>query len=221
MNPWKCSMLSASMLALSTGWAAAAPAVVLDYLNLRFGPGYDYYIITVIPAGWTVNAGVCADGWCQVNVNGIIGFVDANYLGVPTPTYWTTATYPNYASYYGYSGYGYSGYGYSRAGYAGYYGRPYVYDDYYAKGKDADLKAARRLTERPNDVAGTPRGGPAPLHAAKPPTIGGTAALHPVKPPSIGGTAALHPVKPATGPTTTGAGTPLLRPNRADQYSQR
>src|SRR5262249_7590287 len=110
-----------------------------------------------------------------------------------------------------------------------------VYDDYYAKGKDADLKAARKLTERPNNIAGAPRGGPAPLHAAKPPMIGDAAALHPAKPPSIGGTAALQPVQPptiggtaalppanpATGPTTTGAATPLLRPNRADQYSQR
>jgi uncharacterized protein YraI len=45
MNTWKCSMLSASIVALSTGWAAAAPAVVLDYLNLRVGPGYEYGII--------------------------------------------------------------------------------------------------------------------------------------------------------------------------------
>ena len=48
MNTWKCSMLSASIVALSTGWAAAAPAVVLDYLNLRVGPGYEYGIIEVI-----------------------------------------------------------------------------------------------------------------------------------------------------------------------------
>jgi uncharacterized protein YraI len=197
-------MLSASMLALSTGWVAAAPAVVLDSLNLRFGPGYDYYIITVIPAGWTVNAGVCADGWCQVNVNGIIGFVDANYLGVPAPAYyWTAWTYPNYAYYYGYAGVGY----YGSPHVAGYYGSRYVYDDYYAKGKDADLKAARKLTERPKNAAGAPNGG--------------TASLHPAKPTTIGGTASLHPAKPASAPTATGAATPLLRPNRPDQYSQR
>jgi hypothetical protein len=38
MNTWKCSLLSTSIVVLSTGWAAAGPAVVLDYLNLRAGP---------------------------------------------------------------------------------------------------------------------------------------------------------------------------------------
>jgi hypothetical protein len=60
MNTFKCSLLSASFVALSTGWAAAAPAVVLDYLNLRYAPGYDQYIIEVIPPGWIVNTGACA-----------------------------------------------------------------------------------------------------------------------------------------------------------------
>jgi uncharacterized protein YraI len=144
MNTWKCSIMSVSFLALSTGWAVAAPAVVLDYLNLRAGPGYDNYIIEVIPAGWIVGAGGCADGWCQVNVNGILGYVDANYLGVPAPVYyWSTWAYPNYAYYYGYT--------------------PYVgpYAGVYAEGRDADLKAARKLTDHvgPKAVAknkGTP-----------------------------------------------------------------
>ena len=48
MNTFKCFTLSAGIVALSTGWAAAAPAVVLDYLNLRLGPGYDFDIIEVI-----------------------------------------------------------------------------------------------------------------------------------------------------------------------------
>jgi uncharacterized protein YraI len=92
MNTWKCSLLSASIAALSTGWAAAGPAVVLDYLNLRLGPGYNYAVIAVIPAGWPVDAGGCAAGWCQVTVRGIAGYVDANYLGVaPTPVIAYTA----------------------------------------------------------------------------------------------------------------------------------
>ena len=84
MNAWKRSIISVSFLALSTGWAVAAPAVVLDYLNLRAGPGYDNYIIEVIPAGWIINAGGCADGWCQVNVNGIIGFRHGPIRTTPT-----------------------------------------------------------------------------------------------------------------------------------------
>ena len=138
MNAWNRSIMSVSFLALSTGWAAAAPAVVLDYLNLRAGPGYDNYIIEVIPAGWIINAGGCADGWCQVNVNGIVGFVDSNYLGVPAPTYyWSTWAYPNYAYYYGYYGAPYAG----AAPYVGPYGGAF------AQGRDADLKAARKLTD--------------------------------------------------------------------------
>jgi uncharacterized protein YraI len=195
MHPIKCSMLSASVLALSTGWAAAAPAVVLDYLNLRYGPGYEYYIIEVIPAGWVIDAGACFEGWCQVSVNGVPGYVDANYLGVPAPQYyWTGWTYPNYAYYYGYAGGGYAGAGYAGAGYYG--GRaPYAddYGDYYGKGRDADLKAARRATERPKNW-------PVARNAANVPP---------------------HPPRLAGPPTTTGAATPVARPNRVDQYQPR
>ena len=111
MNTLKCSLLSASILALSTGWAAAAPAVVLDWLNLRAGPGFDNYIVSIIPAGWIIEAGGCSAGWCAVNVNGIPGYVDANYLAVPTPAaYGWGWAYPNYAYYYGYLGPSYAGY---------------------------------------------------------------------------------------------------------------
>jgi len=116
MNTWKkSSMLGATIVALSTGWAAAAPAVVLDYLNLRVGPGYDYGIIEVIPSGWIVDAGACGDGWCQVNVDGIAGYVDANYLGIarppaiaygPPPYYWSRSPYDGR---YAYSTYPYPG----------------------------------------------------------------------------------------------------------------
>jgi uncharacterized protein YraI len=71
MNTWKCSMLSATIVALSTGWTAAAPAVVLDYLNLRSGPDYSYSVIAIVPASWTVDAGGCVLGWCQANFNSI------------------------------------------------------------------------------------------------------------------------------------------------------
>jgi hypothetical protein len=158
MNTLKCSLLSASFVALSTGWAVAAPAVVLDYLNLRYAPGYDQYIIEVIPPGWIVNTGACADGWCQVNVNGVLGFVDSDYLGAPAPGYWPSYgyaygwTYPNYAYYYGYGG------------------GPYVgsYAGVYAQGRDADLKAARRQVDRAKPMAVAKDNGAATPHAAKP-----------------------------------------------------
>jgi uncharacterized protein YraI len=102
MNTCKCSILSVSIIALSTGWAAAAPAVVLDYLNLRVGAGYDYAVIEVIPVGWIVDAGSCGDGWCQINVAGTAGYVDANYLGGARPpviAYGVSAYYWPYGLY--------------------------------------------------------------------------------------------------------------------------
>ena len=40
MNTGKCLLLSAGIVALSTGWAAAAPAGARDFLSLRSGPGF-------------------------------------------------------------------------------------------------------------------------------------------------------------------------------------
>jgi hypothetical protein len=167
MNTFKCFTLSAGIVALSTGWAAAAPAVVLDYLNLRIGPGYDFYIIEVIPAGWIVNGGGCADGWCQVNVNGVVGWVDANYLGVPVPPYaWSYGyaywAYPNYAYYYGYAG------------------APSVdpYTGAFAQGRDADVVAGRKLADPAKHKALARNGGSVSPRIARPagePTTTGAA----------------------------------------------
>jgi hypothetical protein len=159
MNTWKCSMLSAAIVTLSTGWAAAAPAVVLDYLNLRVGPGYDYGIIEMIPSGWIVDAGACGDGWCQVRVDGFAGYVDANYLGIaqppaiaygPPPYYWSRGPYDGR---YTYSTYPYGGYSGAR------YDPNYAYDGYdddslspgtfagaYAQKRDAGMRIDRRVT---------------------------------------------------------------------------
>ena len=204
MSSFKCFTLSAGIVALSTGWAAAAPAVVLDYLNLRVGPGYDFYIIEVLPVGWIVNAGGCADGWCVVNVNGVVGYVDANYLGVPVPPYaWSNGyaywSYPNYAYHYGYAGARYvdpyAGAPYAGAPYAGapYAGAPYVdpYAGAFAQGRDADVAAGRRLADQVKHKALTKNGGSMPA------------------------------ARPAGGPATTGAAPASFRPNRADRVPPR
>jgi len=197
MNTWECSMLGASVLALSAGWAAAAPAVVLDYLNLRFGPGYNYPIIEFIPAGWTVEAGGCFDGWCQVNVNGTPGYVDAAYLGSPTAPVIAYGAYPYYGPYGLYdSRYvnwanpyrGYYGLRYDPAlayNY-GYYGAPYPGSiaGAYAEARDVDMTPDRRLTDRVGPTAVTRNNGPVPLRVARPvstssPTGATVAAVHP------------------------------------------
>jgi len=196
MNTWKCSMLGVSMLALSAGWAAAAPAVVLDYLNLRFGPGYKYPIIEVIPAGWTVDARGCFDGWCQVNVNGTPGYVDAAYLGSPTapviaygaaPYYGPFGLYDSryvnwanpYPDYYG------NRYDPALAYYYGYYGAPYLGSiaGAYAEVRGVGMTPDRRPTDRVSRTALTRNNGPMLLHAARPvsgspPTSAAVAAVH-------------------------------------------
>jgi uncharacterized protein YraI len=161
MNTWKCSLLSASIVALSTGWAAAGPAVVLDYLNLRLGPGYDYAVIAVIPAGWPVDAGGCAAGWCQVTVRGIAGYVDANYLGVASnpvvayaapPYYWSYGFYNGpYTDWtYPYRDYYTVGYDPFYPYYRGYYGVRYLspFAGDYAQARDADITIDRRPSDR-------------------------------------------------------------------------
>jgi len=204
MNTLKCSMLSATIVALSTGWAAAAPAVVLDYLNLRVGPGYGYGIIEVIPTGWIVDAGACGDGWCQVNVDGIAGYVDANYLGIarppaiaygPPPYYWSRGAYDGR-------------YTYSTYPYRGYFGAPYdpnyAYDGYddgslppgtlagaYAQARDAGTRIDRRLT--------------APVRST-------AVAKNKATP---------HGAKVASSASTTGVAASALRSGRADQILPR
>ena len=205
MNTLKCSMVSATIVALSTGWAAAAPAVVLDYLNLRVGPGYGYGIIEVIPSGWIVDAGACGDGWCQVNVDGFAGYVDANYLGIarppviaygPPPYYWSRGPYDGR---YTYSTYPYRGYSGPR------YDPNYAYDDgydddplspgtfagAYAQQRDAGMRIDRRATAPVRSTA-----------VAK-------------------SKATPHVAKVASNASTTGAATTAPRPNRADQNPPR
>jgi hypothetical protein len=207
MNTWKCSMLSAGIVALSTGWAAAAPAVVLDFLNLRVGPGYEYGIIEVIPSGWIVNAGICAEGWCQVSVDGIVGYVDANYLGMAQPPAIASGPSPYYGSYgpyvrrYSYWTYPYRGYAGARYdpnddGYDDDALPPGAFAGAYAQGRDAGMRIDRRTAAHVKSAAvaknkATPRGGKVASSSL------------------------------TSNSSTTGAAINAIRPNRADQNPPR
>jgi len=202
MHTLKCSVLSASIVALSTGWAAAAPAVVLDFLNLRSGPGYDYGVIEIIPVGLVVDAGGCVPGWCQVNVNGIIGYVDASYLSFAqapvttygAPPYWTYGPYDGrytywtrpYRDYYGLR------YDPNYAYFPGYYGGadPDPLASAYAAAPDEGVIVDRRRTNRVRHTAVAKSGGPAAPNVTS-------------------------PIR--RGPATTGAATAAAHPNRSEQ----
>ncbi|HEY0440495.1 MAG TPA: SH3 domain-containing protein, partial [Xanthobacteraceae bacterium] len=127
----KSLMLGAGIAALSAGLAAAAPAVSEADLNVRAGPGTEYEVVGVIPAGSRVDVAGCTGSWCQVNFRGGRGYASASYLQVggnvgsagvaveTAPAYGGGYAYeeydsgPSYGSYdpgYGYDeGYGYYG----------------------------------------------------------------------------------------------------------------
>jgi uncharacterized protein YraI len=70
----------ATSLALSAASAAAAPAYVKSTVNLRAGAGTDHESLAKIPAGSLVDAGNCAEGWCEVEWQGKKGFSIATAL---------------------------------------------------------------------------------------------------------------------------------------------
>lgn len=94
-------MASAGVLALTTGVAAAAPAVVQNDLNLRAGPGTDYEVIAAMPAGSTINVMGCEASWCQVAFGDTTGYASRSYLGGGGPA----AAGPTYGG----ESYGYGG----------------------------------------------------------------------------------------------------------------
>jgi len=124
-------MTGAGVLALSTGFAAAAPAVVQNDLNLRSGPGIEYPVVAAMPSGATVDVMGCEAGWCRVGFNGTVGWASRAYMGLGGGV----AVAPAYRGYgegyvvggiaprYGYAAdtYAYGGYG-PRYNTYGYYG---------------------------------------------------------------------------------------------------
>lgn len=75
------ALLTAGLFLGSAGLAAAAPATATSNLNLRAGPGTGYGVVTVLPAGATVNTLGCTGSWCRVSYRGVTGYASASYLG--------------------------------------------------------------------------------------------------------------------------------------------
>jgi len=77
------------LLALSAVSAAAAPALAVNNVNLRQGPGTTYTIIMTIPGGSNVDVSGCSGQWCQVRFQGQNGYAIATSFdqggGAPPP----------------------------------------------------------------------------------------------------------------------------------------
>jgi hypothetical protein len=82
-------VLAAVCLLVSTGMAAAEPALAVSDVNMRGGPGTNFPVMMLIPGGTTVDVRGCSGEWCQVTFAGRLGFANASYLdfgdGPPVP----------------------------------------------------------------------------------------------------------------------------------------
>lgn len=79
MRTW--IMLGTGLFVVATGFANAATVTTGNQSVLRAGPGSSFSVIGHMPAGTKVEVTDCSGGWCQVDFNGIAGFVGAPDLG--------------------------------------------------------------------------------------------------------------------------------------------
>jgi uncharacterized protein YraI len=70
-----CIMLGTGILVIATVFAKAATVTTGNQSVLRAGPGSTFSVIGHLPAGAKVEVTGCTGGWCQVDFNGITGFV--------------------------------------------------------------------------------------------------------------------------------------------------
>jgi hypothetical protein len=77
------------LLALSAVSGTAAPALAVNNVNLRQGPGTTYTVILTIPGGSNVDVSGCSGQWCQVTFQGQNGYAIVTSLdqggGAPPP----------------------------------------------------------------------------------------------------------------------------------------
>ena len=84
---FKSLSVAGGLLLLSVGAAAATPAVVSNDLNLRSGPGTDYRVLSVLPAGSSVDVLGCGQNWCRVSSAEGTGYASSGYLDLGAGAY--------------------------------------------------------------------------------------------------------------------------------------
>ena len=83
-----------ALLLWSGAAASARSAMVESKLNLRDGPGQQYRVIVVMPAGVTVTVGECRGEWCRVDYRGQTGYASGTLLGNGTAAFAAAPTAP-------------------------------------------------------------------------------------------------------------------------------
>lgn len=72
-----------TMLITPIGALAASAATISDDVNLRSGPGLGYRVLTLMPAGATVNVtGDASEGWYPVRYENVDGWAYAEYVAI-------------------------------------------------------------------------------------------------------------------------------------------
>jgi hypothetical protein len=98
----RSAFLVAAFLAAMIGAAVAFPATVRSRADLRWGPGAEFPIQLVIPAGSVVDVESCGDRWCFVRFGEYEGFVRRSQLRFAAGVVVPYADYPDYEYYEGY-----------------------------------------------------------------------------------------------------------------------
>ncbi len=90
----------ASLIALSSSAALAAPAMLETNAKVRSGPGTQYQAQTVLPGGTTVDVVDCSGRWCAVAYGQRQGYIARSLLdfGASAAAVQAPATYGAYAS---------------------------------------------------------------------------------------------------------------------------
>ena len=77
-------------LALPT---AASASYTTGAVNLRGGPGTNYYVITTVPPGAFVSVRSCVPRWCRVTFRGLTGWMSSAYIARGGQRYYRPKVY--------------------------------------------------------------------------------------------------------------------------------
>jgi uncharacterized protein YraI len=112
----RTALLAISVVGLSATAVGAAPGIVDRDANLRSGPGTNYRVAAVVPAGAPIEVMDCQGRWCAVAYESLQGYIarsliDPANAALVAPQYgYTVPSYGYVAPRYGYGPvYGYSG----------------------------------------------------------------------------------------------------------------
>jgi SH3-like domain-containing protein len=74
MNFTRIAAAAAVLMALSASYAQALPALAVNDVKVRQGPGANYRIVGMIPGGSTVEVTGCRGHWCAIEWQGHSGY---------------------------------------------------------------------------------------------------------------------------------------------------